>query len=458
MSTVPRKFSEKIAIQKQKAAEQEEAFASIMREVASARNTNISPHHGGLSHPSSIMYKGGSLPAFPTPHQEIQTPMNDVMPDLSSTYPGRPLYEDQLYRPRATHLTRPIHKAKHRADASPYHLPQYQSLRESGAWRRTFSDPAIAAGPRGSPSPKVSPGSKEPRSPQPMQKAPDSTPSYGNNIVQDRKTHHMKIMNNSGSLPDVASLSLEIPRSPIEEPIMKNQPSNNNVKFFAPSSLPLRRSLNTGKQVFPRQFSNPDNKDVKDQQQRYLANHVRPDMQGGSLHSPTSPAATVPPPFGSISPLAYEAVFSPSLFPSSSPNSFEQEQYLNLLRMNDLMYDPQQQQQQQQQSERQRQQQQQQQQQQMNMMQGNNMQGKMMPSRQPNINSQLSDDFANQFRMGIIGNQEQRDDISDEILNNIRVGLDPLNFEDYQLLANSNLEVADQNVEEQFRQDRISFP
>ena len=35
---MPRKFSEKIAIQRQKAAEQEEAFASIMREVASARH------------------------------------------------------------------------------------------------------------------------------------------------------------------------------------------------------------------------------------------------------------------------------------------------------------------------------------------------------------------------------------------------------------------------------------
>lgn len=37
--SIPRKFSEKIAIQKQKAAEQEEAFASIMREVASARHS-----------------------------------------------------------------------------------------------------------------------------------------------------------------------------------------------------------------------------------------------------------------------------------------------------------------------------------------------------------------------------------------------------------------------------------
>lgn len=37
--SVPRKFSEKIAIQKQKAAEQEEAFASIMREVATARHS-----------------------------------------------------------------------------------------------------------------------------------------------------------------------------------------------------------------------------------------------------------------------------------------------------------------------------------------------------------------------------------------------------------------------------------
>lgn len=286
--------------------------------------------------------------------------------------------------------------------------------------------------------------------------------TFSNSIVQDRQSHHMKILNNSGSLPDVASLSLEIPRSPIEETIMKSQHSNNNVKFFVPSALPPRRNLNTGKQVFPRQFSNPENKDIKEQQ-RYLANHVGSDMQGNNLHSPTSPATSMPPPFGSISPLAYEAVFSPSLLPSS-PNAFEQEQYLNLLRMNDLMYeqvnkqlqhydDPQQH------SERQQQQQQQhqQQQQQVNMIPGSSMQGKLMSNRPANMN-QMNDDFANQFRMGIIGNQEQRDDMSDDILNNIRVGLDPLNFEDYQLLANSNLEVADQTVEEQFRQDRINFP
>ena len=287
---------------------------------------------------------------------------------------------------------------------------------------------------------------------------------FSNSIVQDRQPHHMKILNNSGSLPDVASLSLEIPRSPIEEPVMKNQLSNNNVKFFVPSALPPRRNVNTGKQVFPRQFSNPEGKDIKEQQ-RYLANHVGPDLPGNNLHSPTSPAGTMPPPFGSISPLAYEAVFSPSLLPSSSPNAFEQEQYLNLLRMNDLMYDqvtkqlqhyddPQQQSDRQQQPQ---QQPQQQQQQQMNMIAGNSMQGKVIGNRQANVN-QMSDDFANQFRMGIIGNQEQRDDFSDDILNNIRVGLDPLNFEDYQLLANSNLEVADHAVEEQFRQDRISFP
>ena len=36
--------------------------------------------------------------------------------------------------------------------------------------------------------------------------------------------------------------------------------------------------------------------------------------------------------------------------------------------------------------------------------------------------------------------------------------MDPLNFEDYHLLANSNLEVANQNVEVQFWQDRINFP
>lgn len=41
--------------------------------------------------------------------------MNEVMPDLSSTFPGRPVYDDQLYRPRAAHLSRPLHKAKHRA-------------------------------------------------------------------------------------------------------------------------------------------------------------------------------------------------------------------------------------------------------------------------------------------------------------------------------------------------------
>ena len=272
----------------------------------------------------------------------------------------------------------------------------------------------------------------------------------------------MKILNNSGgSLPDVASLSLEIPRSPVdlEESVMKSPQSNNNMKFFVPSALPPRRNLNTGKQVFPRQFSNPESKDIKEQ--RYLVNQVGPDLQGNSIHSPTSPVGSIPPPFGTISPLAYEAMFSPSLLPSPGSGTFEQEQYLNLLRMNDLMSDPMGKQlqhfdDQQQQQQHQQQQQQQPSQQQLNMMVGNNMHAKMMQNRQANVN-QINDDFANQFRMGITGHHEQRDDISDEILNNIRVGLDPLNFEDYQLLANSNLEVADHAVEEQFRQDRINF-
>lgn len=272
----------------------------------------------------------------------------------------------------------------------------------------------------------------------------------------------MKILNNTGSLPDVASLSLEIPRSPaeIDESIMKSPHANNNVKFFVPSALPPRRNLNTGKQVFPRQFSNPESKDVKEQQQRYYINPVGQDMQGNSIHSPTSPAAPLPPPFGSISPLAYEAVFSSGMLPTSNTAAFEQEQYLNLLRMNDQMYDQMSKQLQHYDDQQHHQQQhhQQQQQQHMNSMAGSsNMQTKIMSSRASNVN-QVNDDFANQFRMGITGNHEQRDDISDDILNNIRVGLDPLNFEDYQLLANSNLEVVDHAVEEQFRQDRINFP
>ena len=33
---------------------------------------NVNPRHGMNSLPSNMMYKGGSLPAFPTPHQEVQ--------------------------------------------------------------------------------------------------------------------------------------------------------------------------------------------------------------------------------------------------------------------------------------------------------------------------------------------------------------------------------------------------
>ena len=289
---------------------------------------------------------------------------------------------------------------------------------------------------------------------------------------QERQTHHMKILNNSGSLPDVASLSLEIPRSPVEAveeaTLMKSPHANNNIKFNVPSSIPPRRNLNTSKQVFPRQFSNPDSKEMaKDQQQRFLINQLAQEMQGNPLHSPTSPASSMAPPFGSISPLAYEAMYTQNSMPDVSPSGFEQEQYLNMLRMNELMYEQankqmprydesHQQQQQQMPPQQQQPPQHHQQQQQAGMMQAN-MQNKMMQNRQVNVN-QNNDEFANQFRMGITGNPEQRDDISDDILNNIRVGLDPLNFEDYQLLANSNLEVADQNVEEQFRQDRINFP
>ncbi len=294
--------------------------------------------------------------------------------------------------------------------------------------------------------------------------------------MHDRSHHHMKVQSNSGSLPDVAGLCIDIPNQEREDNMMKNQRSS-NVKFTVPTALPIRRqmNINTNKQVFPRQFSNPDHKE----QQRFLINQLSQELQGSSLNSPTSPGAV--PPFGSISPLAFEAVYPSNAMTNLPPNLntgiFEQEQYLNLIRMNELMYeqsnkqlppryeDSQQQQRRQQQQQHQQQRQQQQQQHQPPQHQINSLQ-EHVPTKLANLDNLRSlgqtlpgNEFANQFRLGITGNEEPpKEDISDEILNNIRIGLDPLNFEDYQLLANSNIEVADQSVEDQFRQDRINFP
>ena len=269
--------------------------------------------------------------------------------------------------------------------------------------------------------------------------------------MHDRPTQHMKVHNNTGgSLPDVANLCIDIPitTSEMEDNFMKNQRTNNHLKFSVPSAVPIRRNLNTSKQVFPRPFSNPENKEMLNkEQQRFLINQLTQELQGNTLHSPTSPGSTIPP-FGSMSPLAFEAVYPQNSVPANANASYyEQEQYLNLLRMNEFMYD---------QSNKNALPRYEDSQQLQQMMHGD-MQNKTVNARGVNHHL-IGNDFANQFRMGVTGNPEQNDDFSDEILNNIRVGLDPLKFEDYQLLANSNLEVADPSAEEQFRQDRVNFP
>eukprot|EP00794_Sanderia_malayensis_P010092 gene10092-11123_t len=458
--SVPRKFSEKIAIQKQKAAEQEEAFASIMREVNSARNPQtLSPHDNriGLNGmPSSMLYKGGSLPAFPTPRQEVQIAPREVVNDLSSTYSGRSLYDDQSFRSRSHHHGRVLHRPKARADTSPYYLPQYQTLRDNGMWRRTYSDPSIGPMQRGSPSPKISP--KEPKSPQSNVKPSDGAQGYGSSVMHDRTVHHMKVLNNTGSLPDVANLCIDIPMSTasdIDDNLKQQRQLNNHMKFTVPSAVPIRRNLNTSKQVFPRQFSNPESKEMMSkEQQRFLINQLSQELQGSTLHSPTSPGSTVPQ-FGSMSPLAYEGMYPPGFLPS---NAFDQEQYMNLLRMNEQPMKSQQPPRYEESLH----------QQQVNAVMQQaasaaaqnkvaNMRNEMHTANQPD-SAVGNNEFANQFRMGVTGSEEQKDDISDDILNNIRIGLDPLNFEDYQLLANSDFQVADQSAEEQFRQDRINFP
>ena len=47
-------------------------------------------------------------------------------------------------------------------------------------------------------------------------------------------------------------------------------------------------------------------------------------------------------------------------------------------------------------------------------------------------------------------------ELSSADLNSVRVALDPLDFDDVQMLAD-NVQLVDQSVEEQFRQDRQTY-
>ena len=203
--------------------------------------------------------------------------------------------------------------------------------------------------------------------------------------------------------------------------------------------------------MFPRQISTEQDNPV----QLY-----QPDSQGNSAHSNAggSPGSPVVPPFNTWSPLAKEALFSQQL--AGLAASRAREQYLTQqlqgqyssneglpmsYRQNENPYPPPRYEIGQISSE-------------------DNIPPNKTIGRQANgvpdiLVTSNSAGLARELGLGIASgiHSDNKEEFNEEILSSVRTELDPLNFEDYLMLAGNNPEVADQAVEDQFRQDRINF-
>ena len=278
---------------------------------------------------------------------------------------------------------------------------------------------------------------------------------------------------NTSSLPDLSNLSIP---SPIHAPIdmeqensNKAQNQNNHVSpeqptFQVPFRVPPRRSA--GKQIYSRQIgSNPDVLESLHREKLNLnfANLEKADLNVSTNSNNVSQSAPLSP------------VTPPPYYWNSTP--------MSPLATSDLIV--QQQQQQQQQANSQAELQQQMSQFQINSDTMNNGMGNPPPypyigenetmnnfnypySKQSlmRINSgpaqiNSSQDCDRQLDSELMKLRQQdnaNSELSEADLNSVRVALDPLDFDDVQILSGNNTELVDQSAEEAFRLERAGYP
>ncbi|XP_052492840.1 CREB-regulated transcription coactivator 2 isoform X3 [Budorcas taxicolor] len=134
----PRKFSEKIALQKQRQAEETAAFEEVMMDIGSTR---LQAQKLRLAYTRSSHY-GGSLPnvnQIGCGLAEFQSPLHSPL-DSSRSTRHHGLVERVQRDPRR--MVSPLRRYPRHIDSSPY-SPAYLSPPPESGWRRTSSDSAL---------------------------------------------------------------------------------------------------------------------------------------------------------------------------------------------------------------------------------------------------------------------------------------------------------------------------
>ncbi|XP_054567833.1 CREB-regulated transcription coactivator 2 isoform X5 [Eptesicus fuscus] len=134
----PRKFSEKIALQKQRQAEETAAFEEVMMDIGSTR---LQAQKLRLAYTRNSHY-GGSLPnvnQIGCGLAEFQSPLHSPL-DSSRNTRHHGLVERVQRDPRR--MVSPLRRYPRHIDSSPY-SPAYLSPPPESSWRRTSSDSAL---------------------------------------------------------------------------------------------------------------------------------------------------------------------------------------------------------------------------------------------------------------------------------------------------------------------------
>ncbi|XP_040086444.1 CREB-regulated transcription coactivator 2 isoform X2 [Oryx dammah] len=134
----PRKFSEKIALQKQRQAEETAAFEEVMMDIGSTR---LQAQKLRLAYTRSSHY-GGSLPnvnQIGCGLAEFQSPLHSPLDSSRSTRHHGLVERVQRDTRR---MVSPLRRYPRHIDSSPY-SPAYLSPPPESSWRRTSSDSAL---------------------------------------------------------------------------------------------------------------------------------------------------------------------------------------------------------------------------------------------------------------------------------------------------------------------------
>ncbi|XP_035306262.1 CREB-regulated transcription coactivator 2 isoform X10 [Cricetulus griseus] len=240
----PRKFSEKIALQKQRQAEETAAFEEVMMDIGSTR---LQAQKLRLAYTRSSHY-GGSLPnvnQIGCGLAEFQSPLHSPL-DSSRSTRHHGLVERVQRDPRR--MVSPLRRYPRHIDSSPY-SPAYLSPPPESGWRRTSSDSALHTSVM-NPNPQVTYSGPTPPSVLPSRRG---VPAIEENLVDDKhllKPWDAKKLSSSSSRPrscEVPGINIfPSPDQPANVPVLPpamntggSLPDLTNLHFPPPLPTPL---------------------------------------------------------------------------------------------------------------------------------------------------------------------------------------------------------------------------